>query len=182
MYNTVKTKLAQGRTVYGGFVSSPDPTIYCAMASSGLDFTWVEMQHSPITYGEVARMFHACRGSAAMPFIRVPDAAESEVQRATDIGAPGLIFPTIDTAEKAADAVKWTKYPPFGRRSPGAGQFTQLWGSDYRQTANDNIMVIIMIETAIGAEKCREDSGGPWRRHDFHRTLRFGRLFRNQNG
>lgn len=161
IYNTVKTKLSQGKTVYGAFVSSPDPTIYCAMANSGFDFTWVEMQHSPITYGEVARMFWACRGSSAMPFIRVPDATESEVQKALDIGAMGLIFPTIDTAEKAAEAVKWSKYPPFGRRSVGAGQFRALWGADYRQTANDNIMVVIMIETAIGAENVAKIAAVP---------------------
>lgn len=150
IYNTLKTKLSQGKTVNGAFVNVPDASIYCAMASAGFDFTWVEMQHSPLTYGDVAKMFYACRGSAAMPLIRVPDATESEVQKATDIGAMGLIFPTISTVEKAKEAVMWSKYPPFGRRSIGAGQYGELWGRDYRQTANDNIMVIIMIETSEG--------------------------------
>lgn len=161
IYNTVKTKLSQGKTLNGAFVSVPDPNIYCAMANAGFDFTWIEMQHSPLTYGDVAKMLFACRGSSAMPFIRVPDATESEVQKATDIGALGLIFPTVDTAEKTREAVKWAKYPPFGRRSIGAGQFRQLWGSDYRQTANDNIMVIIMIETAIGVENVEQIAAVP---------------------
>ena len=43
IYNTVKTKLREGKQVVGGTVSSPDPDIYCAMASSGFDFTWIEM-------------------------------------------------------------------------------------------------------------------------------------------
>ena len=161
IYNTVKTKLSQGKILNGGFINSPDPRIYCAMANAGFDFTWIEMQHSPLTYGEVARMLFACRGSAAMPFIRVPDATESEVQKATDIGAMGLIFPTIDTAEKTREAVKWAKYPPLGRRSIGAGQFRELWGNDYRETANDNIMVIIMIETAIGVENVEKIAAVP---------------------
>ena len=151
-YNTGKLKLMQGKSIVGGTVSSPDPSIYCAMANSGFDFTWIEMQHSPLTYQEVARMIYACRGSSAMPFIRVPDATESEIQKATDIGAMGIIVPTVDTVEKAQAAVKWTKYPPLGRRSMGAGQFRELWGDDYRQTANANIAVIIMIETPIGVE------------------------------
>ncbi len=153
IYNTAKLKLMQGKPLIGGTVSSPDPNIYCAMANSGFDYTWIEMQHSPLTYEDVAKMIYACRGSSAMPFIRVPDATESDIQKATDIGAMGIIVPTVDTVEKAQAAVKWTKYPPAGRRSMGAGQYRQLWGNDYRQTANDNIMVIIMIETPISGSR-----------------------------
>ncbi len=151
IYNTAKQKLMDGKQIVGGTVSSPDPNMYCAMASSGFDFLWIEMQHSPLTYGDVAKMIWACRGSAAIPFIRVPDATESEIQKATDIGALGIIVPTVDTVEKAQDAVKWAKYPPLGRRSMGAGQYRDLYGSDYRQTINDNMVVVIMIETPIGA-------------------------------
>ena len=43
-----------------------------------------------------------------MPFIRVPDATEGVLQKATDIGALGIIVPTVDTVEKAEAAVKWT--------------------------------------------------------------------------
>jgi 2-keto-3-deoxy-L-rhamnonate aldolase RhmA len=151
IYNTAKQKLMDGKQIVGGTVSSPDPNMYCAMASSGFDFLWIEMQHSPLTYGDVAKMIWACRGSAAVPFIRVPDATESEIQKATDIGALGIIVPTVDTVEKAEAAVKWAKYPPMGRRSMGAGQYRDLYGNDYRQTINDNMVVVIMIETPIGA-------------------------------
>jgi len=53
-------------------------------------------------------MIYACRGASAMPFIRVPDATESEIQKATDIGALGIIVPTVDTVEKAEAAVRWS--------------------------------------------------------------------------
>src|SRR5713226_9242833 len=161
IYNTAKLKLMQGKPLVGGTVSSPDPNIYCAMANSGFDYTWIEMQHSPLTYEDVAKMIYACRGSSAMPFIRVPDATESDIQKATDIGAMGIIVPTVDTVEKAQAAVKWTKYPPAGRRSMGAGQYRQLWGNDYRQTANDNIVVVIMIETPIGVENAAKIADVP---------------------
>ena len=150
IYNTVKTKLKAGRQVVGGTVLSPDPDIYCAMASSGFDFTWIEMQHSPLSYIDVARMLMACKGSAAIPFIRVPDAAEGDVQKATDIGALGIIVPMVDSLEKIQNAIKFAKYPPIGRRSQGSGQYGALWGSDYRATANDNIMVVAMIENPAG--------------------------------
>jgi 2-keto-3-deoxy-L-rhamnonate aldolase RhmA len=161
IYNTAKQKLLDGKQVVGGTVFSPDPAMYCAMANAGFDFLWIEMQHSPLTYQEVARMIFACRGSAGMPFIRVPDATESDIQKATDIGAIGVIVPTVDTVEKAEAAVKWTKYPPSGRRSQGGGQYRELWGNDYRQTANDNMMVVIMIETPEGVANAEKIAAVP---------------------
>ena len=47
LYNTAKQKLKDGKQVVGGTVINPDPDIYCVMATSGFDFLWIEMQHSP---------------------------------------------------------------------------------------------------------------------------------------
>jgi 2-keto-3-deoxy-L-rhamnonate aldolase RhmA len=161
LYNTAKKKLMEGKQIVGATVFSPDPNIYCALANAGYDFLWIEMQHSPLSYEDVARMIWACRGTAAMPFIRVPDATESDIQKATDIGAVGIIVPTVDTVEKAQAAVKWSKYPPEGRRSQGNGQYGALWGNDYRQTANENMVVVIMIETPIGVENAEKIAAVP---------------------
>ena len=152
IYNTVKQKLSEGKQVVGGSVSSPDPDIYCAMANAGFDFLWIEMQHSPLSYQDVARMIWACRGAPAIPFIRVPDATEGDIQKATDIGALGIIIPMVDNAEKVKAAVTYAKYPPEGKRSQGGGQYRALWGNDYRRTANDNIMIVAMIESPAGVE------------------------------
>ena len=152
IYNTVKQKLKEGRQVVGATIVVPDPDVYCAVANAGFDFTWIEMQHSPLTYQDVARMIAACKGAAAIPFIRVPDATEGDIQKAMDIGALGIMVPMVDTAEKAANAVKFAKYPPAGRRSLGSGQYGALWGRDYRATANDNIVIIAMIENPAGVE------------------------------
>ena len=104
---------------------------------------------------------NALMGSAPMPFIRVPDATEGDIQKATDIGALGIIVPTVDTAEKAEAAVKWSKFPPLGRRSQGAGQYREIWGEDYRQTANANMMVVIMIETPEGVANAEKIAAVP---------------------
>ena len=60
-YNTVKSKLITGQQVVGGTVDTADPEIYCAMANAGFDFIWIEMQHSPLSFSEAARMIWACR-------------------------------------------------------------------------------------------------------------------------
>jgi 2-keto-3-deoxy-L-rhamnonate aldolase RhmA len=152
IFNTVKQKLAAGKQVVGGTVSIPDPDTYCAMANAGFDFTWIEMQHSPMSYQDVAHMIMACKGAPAMPFIRVPDATEGDIQKAVDMGAAGIIIPMVDDVQKVHHAIKFTKYPPIGKRSQGGGQYGALWGSDYRQIANDNIMIVAMIESPTGVE------------------------------
>jgi 2-keto-3-deoxy-L-rhamnonate aldolase RhmA len=152
IFNTVKQKLAAGKQVVGGTVNIANPDSYCAMANAGFDFTWIEMQHSPMSYQDVARMVMACKGAPAMPFIRVPDATEGDIQKATDLGAVGIIIPMVDDIEKVRNAVKFAKFPPIGKRSQGGGQHGAMWGSDYRQVANDNIMIVAMIESPAGAE------------------------------
>ena len=152
LYNAVKQKLADGKPVIGGTVYTSDPNIYCAMADAGFDFLWIEMQHSPLSFSEVARMIWACKDTPAIPFIRVPDATEGDIQKAVDIGALGIIVPMVATVEEAEAAVRYAKYPPIGRRSQGGGQYRALWGKDYRPTANDNIMIVVMIETPDGIE------------------------------
>jgi 2-keto-3-deoxy-L-rhamnonate aldolase RhmA len=64
-----------------------------------------------------------------------------------------VIIPTVDDVERAREAVKWARYPPVARRSAGAGQAANLWGVNgvnYRQTFNDNMLVVIMIESPTG--------------------------------
>lgn len=150
IYNTVKTKLAAGKQVVGGTITSSDPDVYCAVANSGFDFLWIEMQHSSLNYDQVATMIWACKDAPAIPFIRVPDATEGDIQKAMDIGALGIIVPMVEDPQKAANAVKFARYPPAGKRSQGGGQYRAVWGDDYRQTINDNLMIVAMIENLEG--------------------------------
>lgn len=156
IFNTVKLKLANGEPVVGGTISTPDPDAYCAMANAGFDFMWIEMQHSPLSYSQVADMIWACKDAPAIPFIRVPAATEGDIQKATDIGALGIIVPMVDAVEEIETAVTYAKYPPLGKRSQGGGQYGAIWGRDYRRAANDNIMIVAMIEQPSGVDIIEE--------------------------
>ena len=151
LYNTVKQKLQAGEQVVGGTVYTSDPNIYCSMAYAGFDFLWIEMQHSPLTFNEVAKMIWACKDAPAIPFIRVPSANAGDIQKAADIGALGIILPMVDDVQQARDAVMYAKYPPHGKRSRGGGQYG-FWSEDYRATANENMMVVVMIESPAGVD------------------------------
>jgi 4-hydroxy-2-oxoheptanedioate aldolase len=150
LFNTAKQKLMEGKQIVGGTVSTTDPEVYCAMANAGFDFLWIEMQHSPLNYQTVATMIKACKGAPAIPFVRVPDATEGDIQKATDMGALGIVIPMVDSLDKVKNAVTFARYPPLGKRSQGGGQYGALWGSDYRRSANDNIVIVAMIESPAG--------------------------------
>ena len=159
IWNPAKQKLVAGGPMIGGTVRATDPRTYCAMAAAGYDFIWVEMQHEAISWEQVARLWRTCPGPAA-PGVRVAYADEREIQHATDMGALVVVVPTVDSVEEAQAAVDWTYFPPIGRRSAGGGQGAgELWNQvpgGYRQTWNDNVVLILMIETLEGVEASRE--------------------------
>jgi 2-keto-3-deoxy-L-rhamnonate aldolase RhmA len=159
IWNPAKKKLVEGGPMIGGTVRATDPRTYCAMAAAGYDFIWVEMQHEAISWEQVARFWRTCPGPAA-PGVRVAYADEREIQHATDMGAAVIVVPTVDSVEEARAAVDWTYFPPMGRRSSGGGQGpSSLWNDvpgGYRQTWNDNVVLILMIETLQGVEAARD--------------------------
>src|SRR4051812_37354241 len=151
LYNTVKQKLLDGKQVFSFTQSKFDVEGYCE-AAKHYDYSWFEMQHSTLEFKDVEKMIAGCPKAAATPMIRLPDAQEWHIQHATDIGALGVIVPTVDDVDRAREAAKWARYPPVGRRSAGSGQAMSLWGSSgpYRQTFNDNMLVVVMIESPTG--------------------------------
>src|SRR6266853_4178861 len=152
LYNTAKKKLFEGKQVFSFTQSKLDVAGYCE-AAKHYDYTWYEMQHSTLEFKDIEAMIAACPHAGAIPMIRLPDAQEWHIQHATDIGALGVIIPTVDDVDRAREAVKWARYPPVARRSAGAGQAASIWGINginYRQTFNDNMLVVIMIETPTG--------------------------------
>ncbi|MGD0497704.1 MAG: aldolase/citrate lyase family protein [Bryobacteraceae bacterium] len=163
LYNTAKQKLLEGKQVFSFTQSKFDIAGYCE-AAKHYDYTWFEMQHSTLEFKDVEAMIAACPHVAAIPMIRLPDAQEWHIQHSTDIGALGVIIPTVDDVDRAREAVKWARYPPVARRSAGEGQAARIWGINginYRQTINDNMLVVIMIETPTGVANAYDIASVP---------------------
>jgi 2-keto-3-deoxy-L-rhamnonate aldolase RhmA len=139
--NSAKAKLLAGKQISGWTELRADPEEYCSMAPH-YDFIWIEMQHSRMMFNEVERMIAACP-TVGVPIIRVPDGVEGNMQKATDLGAKGIIVPEVSDGAKARDAGKFSKLPPIGERS-GGGTFAA------REEYNDNMLTIAMIETPAG--------------------------------
>lgn len=162
IWNPVKLKMMQGGKVTGGTLfGASDPSTYCAMANAGYDFIWTEMQHNARDWDSVARMWRTCPYAKAVPGVRVAYTDEREIQHAADAGALVIVVPTVDTVEEAIAARDWAYFPPLGKRSNGGGQAfdSAMWGGvpgGYRATINDNMVLILMIETLEGIKNAYE--------------------------
>jgi 2-keto-3-deoxy-L-rhamnonate aldolase RhmA len=162
IWNPVKAKLLAGQKVSGGTLFNvTDASVYCAMANAGYDFIWTEMQHSSTSWDQAAKMWGECPYARAVPGVRVAYTNEQEMQHALDNGALVVVVPTVDTVEEAMAARDWAYFPPLGRRSNGGGAAfaASMYGSvpgGYRQTINDNLVLILMIETLEGVQNAAE--------------------------
>jgi 4-hydroxy-2-oxoheptanedioate aldolase len=158
-FNTVITKLKAGKQVFSNTLVDPDLDA-AKKACVGQDFIWIEMQHSTLTWRESANLIETIVKEGCIPFLRVPTATEGEIQKATDAGALGIIFPMVYSMEQARSAIKYSKYPvgnlespntkPWGHRSAGNNRATALWGHDYATNANNNILIMLQIENPEG--------------------------------
>ena len=106
-------------------------------------------------------MWQACPHAKAVPGVRVAYADEREIQHAMDAGALVVVVPTVRTVEEGKAARDWTYFPPLGKRSQGGGPAfsPDFWGTvpgGYRNTINDNLVVIVMIETLEGLKNADE--------------------------
>ena len=158
-FNTVITKLKAGKQIFSNTIIGPDLEI-AKKACDGVDFVWIEMQHSTLTWRETQQLVKVVVEAGCIPFIRVPSANEGDIQKAADAGALGIVIPMVDTVEEARNAVMFSKFPighrdnpnakPWGHRSSGQMQAPSLWGPGYAVNANNNVLVMILIENPQG--------------------------------
>ncbi|MCI0336200.1 MAG: aldolase/citrate lyase family protein, partial [Acidobacteria bacterium] len=162
--NPVKKALKEGKVVIGGTVTAANADVASTLAGVGFDFLWIEMEHSPLTLETVRSMILATRGLKAMPFTRVPVNEPWMAKRVLDIGSLGVIFPFTSTRVLAEQAVKSCKYPPLGVRGYGPSLATSRWGlsgADYAKFANENVMVIVIIEQKQAIDNIEEIAAVP---------------------
>jgi len=81
--------------------------------------------------------------------------------KALDFGASAIIVPLINNAAEARKAVSACRYPPLGDRSSGPIRALQIHGAEYFSKANDEILLMAMIETKEGLNNLEEICATP---------------------
>jgi len=146
--NTLKTIWARGDAVVNGWLSIPSSFSAEVMAHQGFDSLTVDMQHGVIDYQTAVTMLQAISTTPVIPLARVPWNDPALLMKILDAGVYGVICPMINTRAQAEALVQSCKYPPRGYRSWGPVRASIYAGSDYGDRANQDIVVMPMIETA----------------------------------
>jgi len=153
--NPVKTALREGKPQVGTWLSLGSVTATRLMARVGFPWLTVDIEHSPIDWGDAALMFGAIADAGCVPLARVPRGDHALIKRVLDAGAFGIVVPMVDTVEQAQVAIAAAKYPPVGNRSLGGSLHSLNFGAaagEYYQKANDEILVILQTESPQGVE------------------------------
>ncbi len=159
--NPVKEKLASGGTALGTMVFEfSSPGLPAALVAAGAEFVLYDMEHSGFTIDEMRRQFAYCRGIGLVPIVRPHSKTYANVALLLDIGAMGLMFQMVESAEEAKELVSWTRYPPAGKRGAMfGGAHDDYTGGDLAakmKAADERTFVLTMIETRKGAENMEE--------------------------
>jgi 4-hydroxy-2-oxoheptanedioate aldolase len=142
----------EGRCLTMGWLSVSHGFTAEVMARQGFDALVVDMQHGLTDMNDVWPMLQAISQTDTVPVVRVPWNDPAMIMKVLDLGAYAVLVPLINTAEDAAKAVAACRYPPVGMRSSGPVRAVHYGGADYIANANNEIVVMGMIETKEGLD------------------------------
>ena len=127
-----------------------------ACPKMGWDSLTIDLQHGINDYSTSISMLQAIANSPTIPFARVPWNEPGIIMKMLDAGTCGIIAPMINNKEDCERFVSYCYYPPFGQRSFGPIRAQLVYGSDYIQSANSQIITLAMIETKEAVDNLDE--------------------------
>lgn len=153
--NTFKTALRENRFQLGLWVALASPYAAEVVSGSGYDWLLIDGEHGPNDIPLLSAQFLAVARSGAHPIVRLPVGETWLIKQILDIGAQTLLIPMVESLEQAQALVRAVRYPPHGVRGVGAAlgrasQFSRI--GDYLETANDEICLIVQIESRAGLD------------------------------
>jgi 2-keto-3-deoxy-L-rhamnonate aldolase RhmA len=147
----------------GTWVVSASPIVAEAVGCAGFDWGVLDMEHSPLDLMSLVHLLQAVGNTKMVPVVRVPWNDPVTVKRVLDAGAETLMFPFVQNAVEAAQAVAATRYPPDGVRGMAAMARASRYGTvpDPFRSANNAVGVVLQLETAQAIARLEEIAAVP---------------------
>src|ERR1700688_605919 len=146
--NKLKERWKAGKAAVNGWLAIPSGFSAEVMAQCGFDSVTVDLQHGVQDYLTMVQCFQAMNAHPVTSLVRVPWNEPGIIGKVLDGGAWGVICPMVNTPAEAKALATSCLYPPAGKRSNGPIR-AAVYGeaSAYQTIANDEVLVIPMIET-----------------------------------
>lgn len=152
--NKIRKAMLAGKPTIGTWIQTGNPVVAEILARVGYDWIAVDCEHSSIGIEMFAETARGIYGRDVVTLARVRENDMLAIRQVLDVGAEGVIVPMVNSAEEARRAVKAAKYPPIGERGFGYCRANN-WGIDftsYAEKANDDVCVVVMIESKQAVE------------------------------
>lgn len=153
--NNLKTALAAGEMQIGLWLGTGSAVLAEIAATAGYDWCLIDGEHAPNDLLSILAQLQAMNGAGAAPVVRVPIGQDWLLKQVLDIGFQNIMVPMIETADQAAAMVRAVRYPPDGVRGLAASMvrasnYNAI--TDYATTANDEICLMVQVESARALE------------------------------
>ncbi|WP_337025625.1 2-dehydro-3-deoxyglucarate aldolase [Pantoea anthophila] len=147
--NGFRRRLLAGETLIGSWCALASPISTEILGLAGFDWLVLDGEHAPNDITTFVPQLMALKGSHSAPVVRPPCNEPVIIKRLLDIGFNNFLVPFVETEEEARRAVASTRYPPAGIRGVSVSHRSNMYGTlpDYNQSINDNITVLVQIET-----------------------------------
>lgn len=155
--NRFRQDLRAGKRLIGCWASLASPITTEVLGLAGFDWLLLDAEHAPNDVVTLVPQSMALKDSTSAAVVRPPANDAIIIKRLLDAGFHDFLVPMVESAEEARRAVAATRYPPAGIRGVSVSHRSNRYGSvaDYLQQANDNITVIVQIESRGGVEAAR---------------------------
>ena len=159
MNDDLKRKLRDKSIIYGSHVFAGMPMLTEAMAQTGFDVLWLDMEHTGIGIESLVNNLIAARAGGTPAWVRIPWNDPVRAKPVLDMGADGIIFPYVRTREEAELAAASCSYPPEGIRGYGplrALDYGRITQAEFVAKTFRECLRIVQIEHIDAVKNLRE--------------------------
>jgi 2-dehydro-3-deoxyglucarate aldolase/4-hydroxy-2-oxoheptanedioate aldolase len=155
--NRLQQALSEGRIPVGHMILEFGTRgLAQILATAGLDFAIIDMEHTSFSMNEVANLIAWFKATPVAPMVRIPQIERHFIARIMDAGALGIMVPDVRNAAQLQAVVELVKYPPLGKRGPALGlaqsDFKRVDAMEFMEFSNRNTTIICQIESPQGVD------------------------------
>lgn len=152
--NQFRRDLLDGKTLIGCWSALASPIAVEVLGLAGFDWILLDAEHAPNDVLSLIPQLMALKDSVSAPVVRPPWNDTVMLKRLLDAGFYNFLIPFVQNEAEARAAVAATRYPPEGNRGVSIAQRSNRYGTiaDYQKVINDNITVVVQIETPASAD------------------------------
>jgi 4-hydroxy-2-oxoheptanedioate aldolase len=154
-----KQRLTSGQQLVGIRSQLCSPIVAEALGFSGIDYLYIDMEHSPNNLMSVLMQCQAIAGTPALPVVRLPTNDHVLIQQLLDVGIENLVIPMVEDAQQARHAASATRYPPNGERSVARVHRGNQYGrasEEYDRTVDSRVCLTVQIESRGALDRITE--------------------------